>query len=59
MEGRKCCTPQSELEMSKKRDNKDRREGMVVLPYVKGVSEGLSRIRRKHQIATAMKPHKT
>ena len=46
-------------EQSKKRDSKDRTKGMVVLPYVKGVSEGVSRILRKHQIATAMKPHKT
>ena len=43
----------------KKRDNTDKTKGMVVLPYVKGVSEGVSRILRKYKIATAMKPHQT
>ena len=40
--------------------NKDRKtKGMVVIPYVKGLSESLERVFRKHQVATAMKPHQT
>ena len=32
---------------------------MVVLPYVKGLSEGVGRVLRKHGISTAMRPHQT
>ena len=32
---------------------------MVVLPYVRGVSEELARIYKKRQITSAMKPHST
>ena len=35
------------------------RKGMVVVPYVKGISEAVSRIFRKHQIDTAMRPMNT
>ncbi len=33
--------------------------GMVVIPYVAGLSESIGRVMRKHRIATAMKPHTT
>ncbi len=33
--------------------------GMVVIPYVAGLSESVGRVMRKHRIATAMKPHTT
>ncbi|XP_072028416.1 uncharacterized protein [Amphiura filiformis] len=34
-------------------------KGMVVIPYVEGLSEKLQRIFRKHKISVAMKPHNT
>ena len=37
--------------------NKDK--GMVVLPYVQGLSETTSRIMKKYKVNTAMKPHNT
>ena len=45
----------------KENKNKDaeRSKGLVILPYIKGITEGVSRIFRKHQIATAMKPRQT
>ncbi|WAR29712.1 hypothetical protein MAR_003280 [Mya arenaria] len=39
------------------RDNKSK--GMVVIPYVKGLSEAVSRVFNKHRVATAMRPHQT
>ena len=38
----------------KKEESKIR--GMVVIPYVKGVSEAVSRVFRKHGVTTAMRP---
>ncbi len=32
---------------------------MVVIPYVEGLSEAVSRVMKKHKINTAMKPHTT
>ncbi|XP_072023312.1 uncharacterized protein [Amphiura filiformis] len=32
---------------------------MVVLPYVKGVTERVSRVMKKYNVSTAMKPHNT
>ena len=34
-------------------------KGMVVIPYVEGVTERLSRIYKKHRFSTGMKPHRT
>ena len=31
-------------------------KGQVVIPYVKGISEAVSRVLRKHDIDTAMRP---
>ncbi|XP_072028445.1 uncharacterized protein [Amphiura filiformis] len=44
---------------SKKSTDDNPSKGMVVLPYVAGLSEKLKRIFWKHKIATAMKPHNT
>jgi hypothetical protein len=38
-------------------DNKSK--GLVVVPYVKGLTERVSRVFKKHGFATAMKPHRT
>jgi len=32
-------------------------KGMVVVPYVKGLSEAFARILKSHGIATANRPH--
>ncbi|XP_072018311.1 uncharacterized protein [Amphiura filiformis] len=45
--------------VSKKTDDKTRSKGMVVLPYVKGVTERVSRVMKNYNISTAMKPHNT
>ncbi|XP_072039550.1 uncharacterized protein [Amphiura filiformis] len=39
--------------------NTQRSKGMVVIPYVQGVSERLQRVFKKHNIQTAMRPHNT
>ena len=57
-------------QMAKKADTKtnkktkhdpkqDRPVGMVVLPYVQGISERVQRTLKKYKINTAMKPHNT
>ena len=44
----------------KKKDNeKDKSRGMVVLPYVSGLSEKIARIMKKRKVSTAMRPHTT
>ncbi len=42
-----------------KSEKSEKSRGMVVIPYVKGLSESVDRVMRKHKITTAMKPHKT
>ena len=45
---------------SKQKDNTTKKtRGLVVIPYVKGVSEQVQRLFRKHDITTAMRPHTT
>ena len=46
-------------EKNKKRKEAERSKGQVILPYVKGVTEGISRILNKHLVATAVKPMQT
>ncbi|XP_072030152.1 uncharacterized protein, partial [Amphiura filiformis] len=43
----------------KDQKNEDKSKGMVVLPYVNGISERVQRIFKKHKVDTAMKPHQT
>ena len=42
-----------------KKDNSNKSRGMVVIPYVEGVSEKIKRIYSKHNIHTAMRPTNT
>ena len=42
-----------------KKEDSEKNKGMVVLPYVGGVSEKLARIFKKRNISSAMKPHTT
>ena len=42
-----------------KKKEKENMKGQVVLPYVQGVTEKLTRILKKHKISTAVKPHST
>jgi hypothetical protein len=44
---------------TKKTDDNTRSKGMVVLPYVQGVTERVSRVMKSYNISTAMKPHNT
>ncbi|XP_072037593.1 uncharacterized protein [Amphiura filiformis] len=44
---------------AKKTDDSTRSRGTVVLPYVKGVTERVSRVMKKYNVSTAMKPHNT
>ena len=39
--------------------DKDKSVGLVVLPYIQGLSEGLERVFKKHNVALSMKPHQT
>ena len=43
----------------RKRDSERKTNGMVVIPYVKNVSEAFSRVFRKHNVSVAFKPHST
>ena len=43
----------------KKKDTNDVSNGMVVIPYIQGVSERLQRSFKKYNIQTAMKPYNT
>ncbi|XP_072021371.1 uncharacterized protein [Amphiura filiformis] len=50
----------AEKPISKKSKTTDEKsKGMVVIPYVNGVSERIQRIFKKHKVDTAMKPHQT
>ena len=39
--------------------SQDQNKGLVVVPYVEGVSERISRVFKKHGFSTALKPHRT
>ena len=43
----------------KKDTDKEKSNGMVVIPYIQGVSERIQRVFKKHNIATAMRPYNT
>ena len=45
--------------MSKRKTQIKNAEGMVVLTYLNGVSEKISRVLKQYNIASAMKPHST
>ena len=55
---------QFSTKLERKREKNQRKEGersrgQVILPYVKGVTEGVSRIFNKHSVSTAVKPLQT
>ena len=53
-------TDNRKSQKKQKGESKERKSnGMVTIPYVKGVSEALSRVLRKHHISTPMRPHNT
>ena len=43
----------------KKDTDKEKGNGMVVIPYIQGVSERIQRLFKKHNIAPAMRPYNT
>ena len=42
-----------------KKGTEEKNKGIVVLPYMKGVTEQLKRVFAKHRIATSAKPYHT
>ena len=46
-------------EKKKEKDRSERTKGLVVLPYVRGMSERIARTLNKHNIQSAMKPATT
>ena len=42
-----------------KKNNKEKKKGQVVLPYIRGVSERISRTLNQHNISTSYRPHTT
>ena len=46
-------------EAKKVKNTRGNHQGMVVVPYVKGMSEAFARILKSHGIATANHPHRT
>ena len=46
-------------EAKKAKNTRGNQKGMVVVPYVKGLSEASARILKSHGIATANRPHRT
>lgn len=49
---------QGKVQVNRKEEgNKNR--GMVVIPYVQGLTESVSRIMKTHGVTTAIRPHKT
>ena len=51
-----------EEEKTKRRGKKEKENkirGMIVIPYVKGLSDAVSRVFRKHGVTTAIRPHRT
>jgi len=47
------------LEISEVKNTRGNHKGMVVVPYVKGLSEAFARMLKSHGIATANRPHRT
>ncbi|XP_072014851.1 uncharacterized protein [Amphiura filiformis] len=43
----------------KSKTTEEKSKGMVVIPYVSGLSERIQRVLKKHKVDTAMKPHRT
>jgi len=46
-------------EAKKVKNTRGNHKGMVVVPYVKGLTEAFGRILKSHGIATANRPHRT
>ncbi len=42
-----------------RKELKDKNKGLVVIPYIQGISESFSRVLKKHNVSTAMSLHMT
>jgi len=59
-EVRKRLNNKKDKTSEKKKEDHDNKVGArVTIPYVKGVSETLQRVFRRHGVATSLRPHKT
>ncbi len=56
---KKAKQKKQEQPTKKKTDSATKTKGMVVIPYVGGLSEKLQRVFKKHHISTAVQPHHT
>ena len=56
---KQMSTPKPKKVKPKKKGDASRSLGMVVIPYVEGLSERFSRVLKSYNISTAMKPHCT
>ncbi len=43
----------------KQKEEQEKSKGMVIIPFVEGLSEAMECVLKKHKISTAMKPHTT
>ncbi len=48
-----------EDKIKRAKEVKDKNKGLVVIPYIQGIFESFSRVIKKHNVSTAMRPHIT
>ncbi len=46
-----------ENKRKRRKEVKDKNNGLVVIPYIQGISESFSRVLKKHNVSTATRPH--
>ncbi len=51
--------PTAKRVQQKEKNKQTRAKGMVVLPYIKGTTEAIQRVLKKHGIGTSVRPHQT
>ena len=49
----------AQRKQQKSKNQQQQSKGIVVLPYVKGTTEAVQKVLKKHGIGTSVKPHQT